>query len=291
MWELKEYRVASSVAEALALIQQGPGRGVFIAGGTDLFLDPPDCDFVVDINNAGFGEAALSPGGDLFVGAAATLQQVATNELVRDFAGGGLAQVAARCGNRPVRTTATIGGNLCSALPSGDMAPILLALDASCYLVGPEDQESLPLENFFLGPRQTVLEGRLLMGLSLPGVAADRRCAVEKLTRSAEDIALVQVAVAASLAGGTLAALRIALGAVAPVPLRARQAESHLEGLPLAAVTSDLIAEAAEMASSECDPISDHRAGADYRRQMVRVLTRRLVTRLLADSAGEGDLS
>ena len=290
MWELKEYRVASSVAEALTLIQQGPGRGVFIAGGTDLFLDPPDCDFVVDINNAGFSDVALSPGGDLFVGAAATLQQVATNPLVRDFAGGGLARVAARCGNRPVRTTATIGGNLCSALPSGDMAPILLALDASCYLAGREDQESLPLEDFFLGPRQTVLEGRLLVGLSLPGVAADRRCAVEKLSRSAEDIALVQVAVAAGLAGDTLAALRIALGAVAPVPLRAREAEAHLEGLPLTAVTGDLIAEAADMAGAACEPISDHRAGAEYRRDMVRVLTGRLITNLLAQPEREEDL-
>ena len=74
MWNLKEYRFATNPAEAVALMRQGPGKGAYIAGGTDMLLDRPACDFVVDVNHAGIGDIARTPGGDLFLGAAATLQ-------------------------------------------------------------------------------------------------------------------------------------------------------------------------------------------------------------------------
>ncbi|MBM4131152.1 hypothetical protein FJ250_09000, partial [bacterium] len=157
MWDLKEYRIAGSPGEAVAMLRRGPGKGIYIAGGTDLFLFPPQCDFVVDINHAGLDAIARTPDGDVFVGAAATLHAIATDPFVAGYAGGLLAQAAARCGNRPVRSTATLGGNLCNALPSADLAPALLALDAVCYIIDEDSQESLPLEDFFVGPRRTVL--------------------------------------------------------------------------------------------------------------------------------------
>ncbi len=282
MRDLKDYRIAHSVQEAVTMMRQGPGHGAYIAGGTDMFLMPEDCDFVVDINHAGIGDVARTPGGDLFIGAAATLQGVATSPLTRDFACGALAAVAGQCGNRPVRSTATLGGNLCNALPSADMAPVLLALDAVCYVADVDSQESLPLADFFVGPRRTVLDGRLLVGLAVPGEAADRRCVFRRLTRSAEDISLVQVAVALGVQDGTIDSARIALGAVAPVPLRANLAETQLAGLPLRDIDPDVIAGAAAIAAGECEPIDDHRASADYRREMVKVLTARLLARAVA---------
>jgi carbon-monoxide dehydrogenase medium subunit len=287
MWELREYRYAASPAEAVALLRQGPGRGAYIAGGTDMLLFPPDCDFVVDVNRAGIGGIGETPAGDLLLGAAATLQELARHELVTGFAGGAIARAASHCGNRPVRTTATVGGNLCNALPSADMAPVLLALDAHCYIADEDSQESVPLQDFFVGPRQTVLGDRLLVGLVLPAAAHDRRCCGRKLTRAAEDISLVQVEVALGIADGRIDAARIALGAVAPVPLRANLAEGLLTGVACDDITDDVLADTAAVAAGECDPISDHRAGGEYRRDMVRVLTRRL----LATALGREDLS
>jgi len=288
MWNLQEYRVASSPAEAVALMRKGPGKGAYIAGGTDMLLEHPACDFVVDINNAGIGAIARTPGGDLFLGAAATLQGIAENDFVRGFAGGAVGLAAAQCGNRPVRTTATVGGNLCNALPSADMAPVLLALDATCYIADQDNQESLPLADFFVGPRMTVLEDRLLVGVALPGQCAGWRCASHKMTRTAEDISLVQVAVALGLDDGRIQEVRIALGAVAPVPLRATLAETMLVGQEISAVTPEVLSDVATIAAGECEPRDDHRASAEYRRDMVRVLTRRLVARVLGDNGKIG---
>jgi len=288
MWRLDDYRYAGSAAEAVALMKAGPGLGIYIAGGTDLFLQPPACDFAVDISDAGLGDIVRSDGGDLFVGAAATLHRLETDPLVADFAGGALARAAAACGNRPVRTTATVGGNLCNALPSADMAPVLLALDATCFITDGDSEESLPLTDFFVAPRLTVLEGRLLAGLALPAAAAGRRCLARKLTRSAEDISLVQVAVGLDVAGGILETVRIALGAVAPVPMRSTLAEDQLVGAEVAGLEPSLLADAAAIAAGESEPIDDHRASAGYRRDMVRVLTRRLLAEALAAEGWTG---
>ena len=300
MWEIADYRFADSPPDAVRLMREGPGRGVYLAGGTDLLLFPPRCDYVVDVSRAGIDTIARTPDGDLFIGAATPLQKVAADPLTQGFADDALAGVAARCGNRPVRTTATIGGNLCNALPSGDLAPVLLALDATCFITDEDSQESLPLTDFFVGPRRTVLEDRLLVGLALPATAGQRRCATWKLTRSAEDIALVQVAVAADLSQDEIRDVRIALGAVAPVPMRSTLAEALLEGFdrktekPEALIQS--VVDASVIAAGEAEPIDDHRGGAEYRRDMVRVMTRRLLTRILdldpaevAASAGGGE--
>lgn len=290
MWNLKDYRFATNPAEAVAMMREGPGKGAYIAGGTDMLLIHPDCDYVVDVNQTGISDLARTPAGDLFIGAAASLQSVAESDLVIDFADGALSLAAAHCGNRPVRTTATVGGNLCHALPSADMAPVLLALDATCYIADTDHQESLPLDDFFVGPRRTVLEDRLLVGVALPGTCADWRCAVHKLTRSAEDISLVQVVVALKIENGNIEDARIALGAVAPVPMRAVQAEAMLVGLDVAAVTPDVLESIGQMAAAECEPRDDHRASEEYRRDMVRVMTIRLVDGILSDN-GEGGAS
>ena len=288
MWNVQDYRFATNPAEAVALMRKGPGKGAYIAGGTDMLLDHPVCDFVVDVNNCGIGDIARPPAGDLFLGAATTLQTLVTDDLVTGFASGAVSFAAAHCGNRPVRTTATVGGNLCNGLPSADMAPVLLALDATCYIADTDSQESLPLTDFFVGPRLTVLEDRLLVGVALPGESARWRCASHKLTRSAEDISLVQVTVALGIEDDRVQEARIALGAVAPVPMRAALAESMLTGQMIKDITPDVMRDAANLAGGESDPLDDHRASAEYRREMVKVMTRRLIARLLAESVEEG---
>ncbi len=287
MRDLKEYRIATSPTEAVTMLNAGPGKGRYIAGGTDLYLGPQDYDFVVDINQAGLGGISQNEQGDVLIGSATALQECFTDPILNEYAGGAISRVAGQCGNRPVRTTATIGGNLCNALPSADMAPVLLALDTVCFLVGQDSQESLPLADFFVGPRKTILDGRLLAGLVLSKEAAEWRCQSYKLTRSAEDIALVQIAVALKIEAGAIAAVRIALGAVAPVPLLSQLAEDLLLGLKLTEISPKLVDDVALIAASESDPIDDHRASAEYRRDMVRVLSRRLICRVLAEEGLE----
>jgi len=287
VWRLREYLYASSPANAVTMLRQGSGKGRYIAGGTDLLLFPPqDCDFVVDINGAGLGRIARTPGGGLYLGSTATLQMIAGSSQVAGYAGGAVARAAHVCGNRPVRTVATLGGNLCSALPSADMVPVLLALDAIAHLGDGVTQQSHPLTEFFTGPRVTILGDRLLLGVELPSAAASWRAVSRKLTRTAEDLALVHIAVALDLQGRIIRSARIALGAVAPVPLRATSAEGILTGLDLSAPgfgerIPQTVEAAAEAAAQAAAPIDDHRASAAYRRAMIAVLVRRLIHALV----------
>lgn len=290
MKDLREYRCATSAAEAVALLRAGPGRGIYIAGGTDLFLMmPPGVDYVVDINGAGLDRIGRTAEDELFIGAAATLQAVATSPLTQRYAGGAVAAAAVHCANRPVRSTATLGGNLCNALPSADLAPILLALDAGALMSDGAGEEIVSLADFFTGPRCTVLGDRLLLGILLPGRCGGNRARARKLSRTAEDISLVQVAVALDMDGPLIRGARVALGAVAPTPRRAPAAEEALTGLKvLSPGAGSAIAAAAQLAAARAEPIDDHRASAAYRRAMVAVLTRRLVRELTGLPSVEG---
>lgn len=287
MRNLKEFRVPGSPAEAVSMLRAGPGKGRFIAGGTDLNLARQGCDYLVDLKQAGINRINLSSGGNVEIGAVAPLQECFNSHILENFAGGVINRVAGQCGDRSHRTAATIGGNLCNALPSADMAPVLMALDAVCVIVDEDSRESLPLAEFFISPRRTVLGDRLLAGLVLPAETSSWRCQNYKLTRSADEIALVQVAVALELKDGLIIQARIALGAVAPIPLRSFAAEKILVGLKLSEITPDHVEHIAAVAAGQCDPIDDHRASAEYRTGMVRVWTRRLICRVLAEDGPE----
>ena len=165
---------------------------------------------------------------------------------------------------------------MCNALPSADMVPVLLALDAIAFFTDGESQESVPLGEFFVGPRKTVLDGSLLIGLAISGEYANWKVISRKLTRTVEDISLVQVAVGLEIEGDTILRGSVAMGAVAPTPLRATEAEALLIDLPLADAPV-AFASVADLAAAVCSPIDDHRATAQYRTEMVEVLTRRLL--------------
>lgn len=289
MIPLREYLYAASPAEAVELLRSGPGRGVYIAGGTDLLLRPPaGVDFVVDVNGAGLDGIARGAQDELRLGAAATMQAVAVSPLCRRYAGGALAAAALACGHRAVRPLATVGGNLCSALPSADLAPILLALDARVEFTDGLTIATADLADFFLGPRRTLLGDRLLTAVVLPASAGRWRARSRKLARTHEDIALVHVAAALDLEGPLIRAARVALGAVAPTPCRALAAEEALVGLKTTSAGAPAaIAAAAQLAAARAEPIDDHRASAAYRRAMVAVLTRRLLRELAGLPAAE----
>ncbi len=177
-----------------------------------------------------------------------------------------------------VRNAATVGGNIACGSPAADLVPPLMALDAEVVLRGPAGTRRVALADYYTGYKADVrAAGELITEIRCPPRPAASANLFYKLARRQGDaITVVGVAVALAGAAGRCRAARIALGAVAPVPLRARAAEALLEGAPLDAQT---IARAAERAAAAASPIDDIRATAGYRREMVAVLTRRLLTR------------
>jgi carbon-monoxide dehydrogenase medium subunit len=196
-----------------------------------------------------------------------------------------LAEGASVVGSFQVRNLATLGGNLANAAPSADMAPPLLALDADLIIAGKHGRRHVPITDFFLGVRRTQLApDEVLVEIIIPAPAPGSGGTYVRHTPRRElDIAVVGVASHVTVRDGTCTQARIALGAVAPVPLRATAAEARLEN---EAVTAELIEEAAELAVAAASPISDQRGSAEYRRHLVRVLTRRTLTTAFERATG-----
>jgi aerobic carbon-monoxide dehydrogenase medium subunit len=267
-----------------ALARHG-SEAKLLAGGTDLLpqmknalLKPA---VVIDLSGVSRLRAIESDNGQgLKVGAAVTARTLELDRSVRSrFLS--LAEGGALVGSVQVRNLATLGGNLCNAAPSADMAPPLLALDAEAIITGPKGERRVPIATFFTGVRRTVLApDEILVELVMPAPGAHSGGNYLRHTPRRElDIAVVGVASQLTLANGVCTKARIALAAVAPVPLRATAAEQALEGQ---AVTPERIARAADLAVEAARPISDQRGSADFRRHLVRVLTRRTLTTALA---------
>ncbi len=264
MLKITAYYSPETVEEAVALLA-GEGRTV-IAGGTDLLVNPRymvGVREVVDIRRLGLAYIRVENGW-LRIGAGATMRMVAQHPVVQELANGILARGAAVCGSPNIRNMATLAGNVASALPSADTPPALLALNAQALLVGTQGVRLVPLEQFFTGPAKSVRERELIQEIRIP-LDESAQGGFYKIGRTAEDISLVNAAAALSIRDGLIRSARVVLGAVAPTPLRALQAEAALNGQP---PTEETLQRAAEIAREEARPISDQRASADYRRRM-----------------------
>lgn len=259
----------------------GPG-GYFLAGGTDLAIAIKEKGlvprYVVDLKGieslSGIRENAE---GSLVIGALATMREVETSRVIsKRFPF--LSQSAGEVGSIQIRNRATIGGNMANATPSADVAPALLVLQAQVKISTSEGEKQVPLESFFLGPGKTVMQGGdILTEIIIPPASPNLRGEYIKFSpREMMDLAYVGVAVALVTDGnGTVCReVRIALGAVSPVPMRARKAEAVLADR---VINEESAERAGEVASSECAPISDVRSSAAYRRNMVRVNTKRAI--------------
>ena len=274
-----ELAVPESVDDCLKILA-GRGSGAkVVAGGTDLLpqmkngvLKPA---FVIDLSGvADLRVLQGDDGGGLGIGASVTARQLELDPRVRSHYPA-LAESAALVGSLQIRNLATVGGNLCNAAPSADMAPPLLALDAVAVIAGPKGRRRVPLAEFFLGVRHTVLApDELLMELVVPAAPAHGSGGsyLRHTPRRELDIAVVGVASQVTLRDGVCAMARIALAAVAPIPLRATAAEQALIGQ---ALTAAQIERAAGLAAEAARPISDQRGSAEFRVHLVRVLTRR----------------
>lgn len=210
---------------------------------------------------------------------------VAKHPVVQELANGILARGAAVCGSPNIRNMATLVGNVASALPSADTPPSLLALGAEALLVSTRGERWVPLEKFFTGPARSVRVRELIQEVRVPMDTAVLQGGFYKIGRTAEDISIVSATTALTIKDGVIRSARIVMGAVAPTPLRAMQAEAALIGqLP----TEEIFQRAAEIVREEVRPISDQRASADYRRRMSGVAALRAL-RQAAGLAARGE--
>jgi carbon-monoxide dehydrogenase medium subunit len=282
---MKRFEVvqADSVEDCLRALAAHGREAKLLAGGTGLLpqlkngmLAPR---YVVDLSRV-TRLRTLDVHDGLRVGAAVTARELELNQAVQTRYPA-LAESGALVGSVQVRNLATVGGNLCNAAPSADMAPPLLALEAHAVIAGPGGERRVPIADFFTGVRKTVLApNELLVELVVPPPGAHSGGQYLRHTPRRElDIAVVGVASQLTMAGGRCAKARIALASVAPTPVRATAAERSLEGQ---AVTPEAIERAATLAIEAAKPISDQRGSVEFRKHLVRVLTRRTLTTALA---------
>ncbi|HTS15570.1 MAG TPA: FAD binding domain-containing protein [Candidatus Sulfotelmatobacter sp.] len=275
---VQEYLMPRSLPEALDLLVRHGAELLVIAGGTVAMplvnegISLPER--VMSLRHAGLDRLERRD-GRLEIGAAATLTRLLNAPWVADVPL--LAEAVRNTASWPVRNMGTVGGNLFTPPPGGDVAVALLALDAEVRLASPRGERVLPLTAFYTGFMTNALgPDELLAGITVP--LAARETAFLKLGRKhANTPAVVTVAVALEREAGRVATARVALGAAGPHPMRVAGAEAALVGSPLDAAT---IGRAAEAATAEAQPFTDGVATEWYRRRMVGVVLRRALERL-----------
>lgn len=287
-----DYYAPNTLDEAIALLHQLREGARPVAGGTDIVVQMkegrtkfPYPQMVVSLDRISeLRGITFSETNGLRIGAGTTMAEIAAHSVIRERYQA-LAEGAGVVGSYQTMNMGTIGGNVCNAAPSADTAPPLLVSEADCVIVGPTGRRTIPLTQFFRGPGLTSLgSGELLAELRLATPRPGTASAYQRHTpRKQMDIAVVGVGVALTLASGKITQARIALGAVAPMPIRASRAEAVLEGQ---APSAEVFTRAAETAASEATPIADVRGSADFRRHLVKVMTARMLASAVERAKG-----
>ncbi len=250
-----------------------------LAGGTDLLVNmkqrTKEPKYVISLKNLPLAYIEEARGG-VRIGAATKLRAIEKSILVREKLPV-LHEAVKAIGSVQIRNMATLGGNICNASPAADSAPALLVLDAKARIVGPDGEREVPIEGFFLGPGKTCLaRGEMLKEVFVPYTPPGYSGAFLKIGRTSMDIAKINIAVLLKVVDGIVEDCRIALGAVAPTPMRVKRAEEFLRGKEL---SEEALREAGEIVSQEIRPITDIRATAEWRREVSKVLTRDAILR------------
>lgn len=285
-----EYLAPRDMRELFKAIEGRADRVTFVAGCTNVLpnLRARAIDPGLMVNVADMEEMTHIREEDdvVSIGAAATMRALASSRIIcRESPI--LASAASQLGNPLTRNRATIGGNLADASPAADTAPPLLALEATIHTLGPGgEQKDIPLDRFFLGPRQTVLgKGEMITHITFPKPKDPARgCHLKLGLREAMSISVASVALLLNMEGPVCRKARVALGSVAPTPIRARHAEEALEGQE---ITATVMERSAAALDRDISPISDVRASASYRRAVSSVLLKRALSKALKTGGEE----
>ena len=276
-----EVHRAASLEEAGALLGRYSPDVRLLAGGTDVLVDLKTERYrvghLVALQGVGTLRGILrQTDGSLRIGALTTITELDRSTLIAG-AYAALRDATSQMATPQVRNAATVGGNVAGAVPCADLPPILIAMNAAALAWSPRGERSIALEDLILGPRKTLLrEDELLAGLHVPVPPARFGAAYARFAlREANAIAVAGVAASLVLNDdGTGKSARIALCAVAPTPKLVKPAGEALVGRALTRATCD---KAAEAAMNAAEPITDLRGSAQYRRQLVGILTGRAI--------------
>ncbi|MGQ9680115.1 MAG: FAD binding domain-containing protein [Candidatus Bathyarchaeia archaeon] len=274
-----EYYSPESLGEAVGLLEKYGSEASILAGGTDLLVNMKkriaEPKKLINIKKIAELDGIVETPEGVRIKAATRLRSIERSQIIRDRFPV-LYEAVRLMGSIQVRNMATIGGNICNASPAADSATALLVLDAKADIIGRDGGRSVPLSEFFLGPGRTVLKPyELLTGLSIPRPPEDSGGSFLKIGRTSMDIATINTATFLKLKEGVAEDCRIALGSVAPIPLRVSRAEDYLRGRE---INVDVIGEAARIVSKDIKPITDIRATAEYRRDASKALTKDALT-------------
>lgn len=278
-----DYIRPGNMEDAIAALQAND-EPYLLAGGTDLLIGmktnavKPKC--LIDLKGIP-GIDCIEYDNGFKLGALTTVRDVEVSPLIREKIPA-LSEAAATLGSIQIRNRATIGGNLCHGSPAADMAAILLAMNCELQIATGNGAKTMGLDQFFTGPNSTVLNrNEVLAQIIIPKeIEQFKGIYLKHGPRKAMDIGIVNIAILldADVSSGFCNQIMIALGAVAPRPIRAKKAEALLNANRL---TPELIQEAAEAASDEATPISDFRASAGYRRDLVKNLVAKGIDQIL----------
>ena len=286
-----EYHRPTGLREAFKLLSELKEGYRIIAGGTDLVpaarrgaMSSSSGTHIVDINSVKELDYIAKDDSLIRIGAITKISEIGTSPVIREHLAI-LADAASQLGSLQIRNQGTIGGNLCNASPAADTAPPLLVLDAKVGLRGIDKQRLVPLREFFTAPGKTILaSGEILAEIQIPVPESTASfCFIKLGRRNAFTLSVVSVAMVVGVKDGIFDDVRIALGAVAPTPIRASKAEEYLIGEK---VREQVIDEGAKIVATEVKPISDVRASKQYRRDMSYILTKRAINLSLQRAGG-----
>ena len=274
-----EYLRPSTSEEAIALKAKYKDRARYWAGGTDLMLQwragEVDIDYCIDLTFVPTLNYIENERDGVRIGAMTSLDALdnaaSLNQLMEV-----IGYTARLMCTKQTRTISTVGGNMCNASPGADLSPLFVALDSEATIMSSDGSRTVLMENFFQGVNETILKDEeLLVEIRVPVPDHPREACYKRVARTFVDIALISSAVSISSDNGVVTDARISLGSVAPVPIRSRAAEQKLIGSILSEIDDDILEEIGQLAATDASPISDIRAGKEYRLDMCTVLTRR----------------
>lgn len=279
-----DYRRPASLAEAIGILSEYPGSVRVLAGGTDLVAwlrdDAVAPDVLVDIKDVP-GLRDITVGDDaLSIGSLITFTELIESDLVRERAPL-LVEMAETVASTGIRNRATMVGNICSAVPSCDAGPVLLAYETTVHLAGPAGERSVDINSWFVGLRETALtEDEVVTRVDIK-LRQHGGVYVKLMRYAGEDLAQAAVGIVVYPENE----YRVAFGAVAPTPFRSTRIEDALRGKPL---DKALVADVVAMVSDEISPITDMRASAEYRTRMTEVMLERGLWEAAKRFAGTG---
>ena len=283
----KEYIKPTSINEAVSLLAIYGEKGIALAGGTDILVDKPsDVEYLVDIT--GLPLDYIKKGKDgVRIGALSTFSSVETSDLLRNEPYSILVEAARKMGSTAIRNVATVGGNICNAVPSAEFPPALTALDARVKIVGSDGDRILPLEKFFKGIRKTDLKtGEIVTEIQIPRLPPCTGTAFFNISRSSVDMSTVIVAVRVTMGkNGVCQKAKIAIGGGIGSTCFLSKACKLLQDEK---IEDQLIEKVALTISAELKPRPTSIRGSPvFKKEVVKVLVKRALSQALAKARGE----